>query len=102
MILYEPLLNLIKTNKNWKQFLEAEPRFISVKQCTWKKEDGTLECPELYMFSYDGLFSDFNDEYVRLFCGEEGFEYSCTYAINPITEVIIVPIYSVLRFALST
>ena len=66
MILYEPLLNLIKTNKNWKHFLEAEPRFISVKQCTWKKEDRSLECPELYMFSYDGIFSDFNDEYVRL------------------------------------
>lgn len=66
MILYEPLLNLIKNNKNWKQFLEAEPRSITIKQCTWRKEDGSLECPELYMFSYDGLFSDFNDEYVRL------------------------------------
>lgn len=66
MILYEPLLNLIKNNKNWKQFLEDEPRSITIKQCTWRKEDGSLECPELYMFSYDGIFSDFNDEYVRL------------------------------------
>lgn len=66
MFLYEPLLNLIKTNKNWKQFLENQPRSVTIKQCTWKKEDGSLECPELYMFSYDGIFSDFNDKYVRL------------------------------------
>lgn len=66
MSLYEPLLDLIKTNENWKALLEDSPRFITIKQCTWKNEDGSLKYPELYMFSYDGIFSDFNDEYVRL------------------------------------
>lgn len=66
MPLYGPLLVLIKENENWKEFLEAEPRFITIKQCPWKNEDGTLRYPELYMFSYNGISSDFNDPYVRL------------------------------------
>ena len=63
--LYEPLLNLIKTNKNWKQFLKAEPRFITIKQCPWTNNE-SLIYPELYMLSYDGILSDFNDKYVQL------------------------------------
>lgn len=63
--LYEPLLNLIKTNKNWKQFLKAEPRFITIKQCPWTNNE-SLIYPELYMLSYNGILSDFNDKYVQL------------------------------------
>lgn len=66
MLLYEPLLNLIKNNKDWKIFLADEPRFVTVKQCTWTDENGSMKYPYLYMLSYDGLLSDFNDEYVRL------------------------------------
>lgn len=66
MFLYEPLLNLIKTDKNWKKFLKQEPRFIDVKQCPWKDEEGNLKYPNLYMLSYNGILSDFNDQYVRL------------------------------------
>ena len=63
--LYKPLLDLIKNNKNWKKFLEAEPRFITIKQCPWTN-NGSLIYPELYMLSYDGILSDFNDKYVQL------------------------------------
>lgn len=66
MFLYEPLLNLIKTDKNWKNFLKQEPKFIDVKQCPWKNEKGNLKYPNLYMLSYNGILSDFNDQYVRL------------------------------------
>ncbi|MBR2240131.1 MAG: hypothetical protein IKO49_01085 [Bacilli bacterium] len=65
-MIYDILIDLIKNNKDWKTFLEKEPRFITIKQCPWKDEDNNLLYPELYMLSYDGLFSDFNDEYVRL------------------------------------
>ena len=64
-MLYDVLLDLIKNDKNWKKFLEAEPRFITIKQCLWTN-NGSLIYPELYMLSYDGILSDFNDEYVRL------------------------------------
>lgn len=66
MFLYEPLLNLIKTDKNWKKFLKQEPRFVDVKQCPWKDEEGNVKYPNLYMLSYNGILSDFNDQYVRL------------------------------------
>lgn len=66
MLLYEPLLNLIKTDKNWKKFLKQEPRFVDVKQCPWKDEEGNVKYPNLYMLSYNGILSDFNDQYVRL------------------------------------
>lgn len=66
MFLYEPLLNLIRTNKNWKKFLKQEPRFVDVKQCPWKDEEGNVKYPNLYMLSYNGILSDFNDQYVRL------------------------------------
>ena len=66
MFLYEPLLNLIKTDKNWKNFLKQEPKFIDVKQCPWKDKEGNLKYPNLYMLSYNGVLSDFNDQYVRL------------------------------------
>lgn len=66
MFLYEPLLNLIRTNKNWKKFLKQEPRFVDVKQCPWKDEEGNVKYPNLYMLSYNGVLSDFNDQYVRL------------------------------------
>ena len=35
------------------------------------------------------------EEYIRLFCGEKGFEYKCTYAINPINTILIVIVDSV-------
>lgn len=66
MFLYEPLLNLIKTDENWKKFLKQEPRFVDVKQCPWKDEEGNVKYPNLYMLSYNGILSDFNDQYVRL------------------------------------
>lgn len=66
MFLYEPLLNLIRTNENWKKFLKQEPRFVDVKQCPWKDEEGNAKYPNLYMLSYNGILSDFNDPYVRL------------------------------------
>lgn len=66
MFLYEPLLNLIKTDRNWKKFLKQEPRFVDVKQCPWKDEEGNVKYPNLYMLSYNGILSDFNDQYVRL------------------------------------
>lgn len=65
-MIYDTLLNLIKNNKNWKFLLESSPRFIKIKQCPYKNEDGNLKYPELYMLSYNGIFSDFNDEIVRL------------------------------------
>jgi hypothetical protein len=65
-MIYDILLDLIKTNSNWKAFLEEAPRLIKIKQCPFKDKDNNLLYPELYMLSYDGLFSDFNDEYVRL------------------------------------
>lgn len=60
------LLALIKENNNWRSFLEQEPRLITIKQCNWKDNSGNLLYPELYMFSYNGILSDFTDEYVRI------------------------------------
>lgn len=60
------LLNLIKENNDWRSFLEQEPRLITIKQCNWKDDSGNLLYPELYMFSYNGILSDFTDEYVRI------------------------------------
>lgn len=65
-MIYDPLLNLISKNNNWQEILKAEPKFITVKQCPWKNDNGSLKYPELYMLSYDGIYSDFNDEVVRL------------------------------------
>ena len=80
-MIYDPLLNLIRKNNNWQEILEAEPKFITVKQCTWKNNDGSLKYPELYMLSYDGIYSDFNDEVVRL-C--RGCIISLEEPLNPI------------------
>lgn len=67
MNLFQPLLDFIKNNKsNWKELLAETSYYITIKQCPYKKEDNTLKYPELYMLSYDGIYSDFNDEIVRL------------------------------------
>ena len=62
----EKLLELIRTNPNWKDFLAQEPRFITVASCKWEDVNGKLLYPNLYMFSYNGITSDFTDEYVRI------------------------------------
>lgn len=63
---YDMLLNLIKTNPNWQEYLQAEPRFIKIKPCPYTTETGELKYPELYMLSYNSLTSDYNDPIVRL------------------------------------
>lgn len=61
---WQPLLDILKQD-DWQQQLESEPRFIKIKQCPFKTDTGDLLYPELYMLSYDGIFSDFNDPVVR-------------------------------------
>lgn len=62
----EKLLELIKTNPNWKHFLAQEPRFVKCVPCKWKDDSNNPLYPELYMLSYNGIESDFSDEYVRI------------------------------------
>jgi len=61
---WQSLLNVLVQN-NWQQLLEAKPRCINIKQCPYKDVSGNLLYPELYMLSYDGIESDFNDPVVR-------------------------------------
>lgn len=61
----QDLLQFIKEHENWQELLKEAPRHIRIKQCPLKDDFGNLKYPELYMLSYDGIFSNFNDPLVR-------------------------------------
>lgn len=65
MILYNVLLDFIRSHLDWQDILAMPPYDLRIKQCPFADEKGNLLYPELYMLSYNQLSSDFHNPIVR-------------------------------------
>ena len=62
---YRNLLDFLNANPNWKDILQQPPFSLRIVQCPFKDMAGNLLYPELYMLSYNTLFSDLKNPIVR-------------------------------------